>query len=163
MLFGKEEGWPHRATSCDCHWKSIKRWVGSTNVVCCSRYKTHTLLRNLQKRYLTCKEEPVTLQTRYLLLSAIRLSDLTIYNNLLYFSVEIILKRSDCSNQNYWWIIIGYQFWKKQLWYQLGIDGTLKPSIWIFAFPVICFVVLFVYIFTNSFIIWYIYIQAQIA
>jgi hypothetical protein len=38
-----------RATSCDCHWKSIKRWVGSTNVVCCSRYKTHTLLRNLQK------------------------------------------------------------------------------------------------------------------
>jgi hypothetical protein len=77
LLLNKRDGHTG-ATTCDCHWKSIKRWVGSKNVVCCSRYKTHTLLRNLLERYLTCKEEPVTLQTRYLLLSAIRLSDLQI-------------------------------------------------------------------------------------
>lgn len=40
---------------------------------------------------------------------------------------EIILKRSDCSNQNYGWIIIGYQFWKKN---NHGMSLTLMRNRW---------------------------------
>ena len=54
----------------NCHWKGMKSWFRAKRLVFCSCYNASTLFLNLQQR----RKDRGILQTRYPLLSTVRLS-----------------------------------------------------------------------------------------
>jgi len=50
--------------------ESMKSWIRTKHLVFCSGYNLPTLFRNLQKRYVSCREHGI-LQVRYLLWSTV--------------------------------------------------------------------------------------------